>query len=79
MISISKYIEFKVFLISLAFGLLFVYLYQPPTSVIYVYPTPNNINDLNIKDKAGNCFNFNAIEVVCPRDKTKIENIPVQN
>ena len=76
---ISKYIDFKVFIISLAIGLFFVYLYQPPSSVIYVYPTPDNINVVEYKDKANNCFKFDAIEVMCPNNKGDINNIPMQN
>lgn len=79
MINIGKYINFKIFFISLSLGLLLVYLYQPPTTIVYVYPTPDNVNNLVVKDKANNCFNFNAVEVVCPANKKNIENIPVQN
>ena len=76
--NIGKFIDFKIFFISLAVGILFVYLYQPPATIIYVYPTPDNINKLEIKDKADNCFNYEAIEVSCP-DKNSIEHIPLQS
>ena len=42
------------------------------THVIYVYPTPDNQNKILYKDKTDNCFKFNAEEVECPDDKTKI-------
>ena len=38
-----KFLSFKVFFISLAVGLLFAYLSSPEPTVIYVYPTPDNI------------------------------------
>ena len=76
---ISKYIDFKVFLISLAIGLFMVYLYQPPSSIIYVYPTPDNSNVIQYKDKANNCFKFDPIEVMCPNNKDDINTIPMQN
>jgi hypothetical protein len=47
-------------------------------NVIYVYPTPDNQNKILYKDKTDNCFKFNAEEVDCPDDKTKIKNIPIQ-
>ena len=78
MTNIGKFIDFKIFLFSLAFGLLLVYLYQPPMSIIYVYPTPDNANKIKIKDKANNCFNFEAVEVICPTNKNLIKNIPIQ-
>tara|TARA_R110002074_G_scaffold65612_6_gene155852 strand:+ start:470 stop:733 length:264 start_codon:yes stop_codon:yes gene_type:complete len=75
---LQKYIHFKVFIISLAVGLLAVYLYQPDPTIVYVYPTPTNVNNIQLKDNADNCFKFNAIETTCPSDKSKIHNIPVQ-
>jgi hypothetical protein len=75
---LGKYINFPVFLVSLAIGILFVYLFQPELNVIYVYPTPDNQNKILYKDKIENCFKFNAEEVECPDDKTKIKNIPIQ-
>ena len=75
---LGKYINFPVFLLSLAIGILFVYLFQPELNVIYVYPTPDNQNKILYKDKTDNCFKFNAEEVECPDDKTKIKNIPIQ-
>jgi len=75
---LGKYINFPVFLLSLAIGILFVYLFQPELKVIYVYPTPDNQKKILYKDKTDNCFKFNAEEVQCPDDKTKIKNIPIQ-
>ena len=73
-----KYINIRVFLISLAVGLLFVYLSNPDPTIIYVYPTPDNVNKINYKDKAGNCFKFSANEVTCPKNKSDIKTIPLQ-
>ena len=73
-----KYINIRVFLLSLAAGLLFVYLSNPDPTIIYVYPTPDNINKINYKDKAGTCFKFLANEVKCPKNKSDIKMIPLQ-
>jgi len=73
-----KYISIKVFLISLALGLLFVYLSSPTPTIIYVYPTPDNVERIEYKDKASNCFKFKATEVKCPSDSNLIKKIPVQ-
>ena len=73
-----KYISIKVFLISLALGLLFVYLSNPTPTVIYVYPTPDNVDRVQYKDKASNCFKFKSEEVKCPVDRNLIKTIPVQ-
>lgn len=74
-----KFLSFKVFFISLAVGLLFAYLSSPDPTVIYVYPTPDNIGHVEYKDKADNCFQFEAMETKCPADKSKIKTIPIQS
>jgi len=75
---LGKFIDFRAFIISLAFGLFFVYLYQPVPNVIYVYPTPDNVDKIQLKDKADNCFKFEATEVTCPDNIDDIQNIPAQ-
>ena len=73
-----KYISFKVFIVSLAVGLLFAYLSTPSPTIIHVYPTPDNQDQLEYIDRANNCFKFKATEVKCPSDKGSIKNIPIQ-
>ena len=71
-------ISFTTFFISLAIGLFFVYIYGSDVKTIYVYPSPENISEILYKDKADNCFSFEATEVKCPADSAKIKVIPVQ-
>lgn len=75
----SNLISFHIFLISLTFGLFFVYLFNPNPTIIYVYPTPDNIDKLQFKDYANNCYQFKYKEVKCPNDTNQITKIPVQN
>ena len=75
---LSRYIDFRLFFISLAFGILLTYLYQPTPTIIYVYPTPENIDRIQYKDHIGNCYNFTASEVECPTNKADIHVIPIQ-
>lgn len=74
---LSAIISFPVFIISLSIGLLFVYLSTPPPTVIYVYPTPENINKVEYKDKADNCYQFKSTEVSCMNTED-IKTIPIQ-
>lgn len=71
----TKYVSFPVFLISLSIGLLFVYLSPPPMTSIYVYPTPENVDEIEYKDATGGCFRFDAHQVEC--DATAA-SIPIQ-
>jgi hypothetical protein len=74
-----KYINFKVFLVSLAFGLFAVYMTAPDNRKIYVYPTPENVDVLQYKDKSDSCFSFVQKEISCPNDESKISKIPMQS
>jgi hypothetical protein len=71
-------ISVPVFLISLSIGIFFVYIFGSDRKIIYVYPTPENIEKILYRDKADNCFSLEAKEVKCPTDSSKITNIPVQ-
>lgn len=73
-----KFINFPIFLLSLALGLLFVYLSNPDVKKIVVYPTPDNLDSIQYQDKSSNCFKANAEEVSCPTDSSKIFDIPLQ-
>jgi hypothetical protein len=43
-----------------------------------VYPTPENVDTVQYKDAAGNCFEFDQKKVGCPKESGKISQIPVQ-
>lgn len=74
---VLKFISPIAFVISLIVGLAFVYLSQPGPDIIRVYPTPDNVSQLQYKDRAGVCFNYSAIPVECPSNGTAL-TIPVQ-
>jgi hypothetical protein len=74
-----KYINFKIFLFSLAFGLFAVYMTAPDMRQIFVYPTPENIDVVQYKDKTDTCFSFQQSEIKCPADPSKINTIPMQS
>ena len=73
-----KFISIPVFLISLALGLFFVYISNPESKKVYVYPTPDNIDQIQYNDMTDTCYKFTANEVQCPSDLDKIENYIVQ-
>ena len=76
---ISKYIDVPIFIISLIVGVLIMYYTMPDLRKIYVYPTPENVDLLQYKDKAGNCFAYKEHEVPCPKNERLIAKIPVQS
>jgi len=76
---IFNQISLPIFLVSLAIGLFFVYIWGPETKVIYIYPSPENIDKVLFKDKADNCFIFQEEVVDCPKDESQISSIPIQS
>ena len=73
-----KYINLKIFLISFTIGLFFVYALGPEMKKVYIYPSPETANNIIFKDKAGNCFKYDEIEVDCPQNEDDIFSIPMQ-
>lgn len=74
-----KYINLPIFIVSLAIGIFFVYIYQPDKRVIYVYPKPDNIDSIQYKDNAGTCYNIKQTNVKCPANESELFSIPPQN
>ena len=58
-------IDIKVLLISFLVGVLVTLVAGPRKKVIYVQPTPENINDYLFKDKSGLCFSVAAKKGTC--------------
>jgi hypothetical protein len=62
---IFKYIDIKLFLISLSIGLFYIYISEEYRKVIVIYPTPDNIDKYQYKDKSDECFSYELNEVKC--------------
>jgi len=74
-----KFINIPAFILSLAIGIFLVYIFVPDERKIYVYPTPENINKIQYKDKTGTCFSIKQKQMECPSDESLISKIPVQH
>ena len=72
----SKYINVTIFLLAFLIGLIYIYCFDYNRKV-EVYPTPYNIDKVEYKDEAENCFGYKIKEVTCPDDKNKIQNLPM--
>tara|TARA_B100001093_G_C26090040_1_gene702363 strand:- start:226 stop:459 length:234 start_codon:yes stop_codon:yes gene_type:complete len=75
---LSKYINIPLFLVALSIGIFAVYITVPEERKIYVFPTHENVNIVQYKDKAENCFEYKETEVTCPTDEKKITQIKPQ-
>ena len=73
-----KFLHLPAFIISLAFGLFLTYITNPNKRTVFVYPTPDNVDELLYKDHTDKCFSFKATEVECPSNPKEIESYTVQ-
>lgn len=78
MFNLTKFINIPVFLISFAIGVFVVYVSLGDTRKIYVYPTPENVELMQYRDKTNTCFGYTQEEVECPKDASLITKIPSQ-
>ena len=60
--SSTKYINITVFLITFLLGLTYMYCFDYNRKVV-VYPTPHNIDKIEYKDEAGNCYGYKIKDV----------------
>ena len=74
-----KFINIPVFIVSLAIGIFLAYITTPLPGVIYVYPNPENIDNIQYKDESGTCFGFSSYKTECPKDANLVRNYPVQS
>jgi hypothetical protein len=76
--NILKYINPSVFFASLFFGFIAVYFTVPDSRILYVYPTPDNIDAILYRDKTGACFSMKQTEVSCPTNEKDISTVKPQ-
>jgi len=74
---LGEYILPLPFFISLFIGFMMCYILTPPPKIVFKHPTPENVNKLIYKDDSDNCYKYKVDLVKCPKDKSKIKDIPI--
>ena len=77
--NIFKFINAKLFILSLLIGLFAVYIFMPDMRIIRVYPTPENVTILQYKDQTDTCFSLKQTEVSCTDNADAITKVPFQS
>ena len=78
-LNLFKFVNIPVFIISLAFGIFAVYITVPATRKILIYPTTENVDKIQYRDKTHTCFSVQQHEVSCPANANEISKIPAQS
>jgi hypothetical protein len=66
------------FFASLAAGVFYISHTAPEKRTVYVFPTPDNVDELQFTDLSKTCFKYEAQRVGCPKDPNQIANYQVQ-
>tara|TARA_B100000212_G_C27032339_1_gene387911 strand:+ start:303 stop:560 length:258 start_codon:yes stop_codon:yes gene_type:complete len=74
--SLFSAINITVFLAAFLLGLVFIYFFDDKKTIT-VYPTPHNLDTIEFKDKADNCYSYDIVETKCPDEKNLIETLPI--
>jgi hypothetical protein len=75
--NLFKHLNPIAFIISFSIGILIVCIKQPVKKIVYKYPTPFNSDKIIYRDNENGCFKFKVTDVVCPTDKSKIKEQPI--
>lgn len=78
MVQFINLIHLPTFLFTFIIGILFIYIYKPNRKTIHVFPTPDNMDKILIKDNSDTCFAFKAKPIECPLNKSQIKGYTIQ-
>ena len=70
-----SFLNIPVFFFSFLFGIIYMFAIAPTKKEITVYPTDDNTNLFQFKDKVSNCFQLQPSNTKCSKD---VEDIPIQ-
>jgi hypothetical protein len=73
-----KYVNVPVLIITIIVGFFIVNFTSEEMRKIYVYPTPENVDLLQYRDKTGTCFSYKQTSVTCPANSADISKVPAQ-
>lgn len=79
MFNILNYMNPLSFFIAFCIGIFIVYISVPNPTIIYKYPTPDNVGKEIYKDDAGTCYSYSPIEVNCSEHKGNIKKTKIQH
>lgn len=71
-------LQWPIFLIAFAIGMLYIYVSNPTPKVILKFPSPYNAGKVVYKDNADECFVYDAQKVKCPLNENIIRKQPIQ-
>jgi hypothetical protein len=72
-----KHINIIPLVAGIVIGIIGIYFINPTKNVVYKYPTPDNSGNIVYKDKNGVCYKYNAKEVDCDKNESRLKDYPL--
>jgi len=72
-----KHFMIMPFVIGVVLGVAGIYFLKPEATIVYKYPTPDNVGKLSYKDKNGVCYQYSGKEVNCDTNDAKLKTYPL--
>ena len=67
------------FLVGIGLGVLMLLYYNPPPSIVYEYPHPQNMKDRVYRDKNNMCYKYTSKTVDCDSNEATLKPYPIQS
>jgi hypothetical protein len=72
-----KHIRIVPLTLGIIIGIIGIIFVKPSKNVVYKYPTPENSGKLVYKDKNGICYKYNAKQLDCDKNESRIKDFPI--
>lgn len=72
-----KHIRFIPLIIGLVIGFVIIFGIKPTKNIVHKYPTPETADKLVYKDKNGVCYKYNAKQVECDKNESRLKDFPI--
>lgn len=66
--AIFDFIDPFIFMLALAIGVMFTYIFQEEPTIVFKHPSPDNINNTVYTNSEGSCYRYEMSNVDCPSD-----------
>lgn len=73
-----KHFRLLPFLAGAGLGVLMIYFYKVPRTVVNDYPHPQNVNERVYRDTNGVCYKYTAKTVDCDANEGTLRQYPIQ-
>jgi hypothetical protein len=72
-----KHIKIFPLILGLVIGIMGVMFIKPQMNITYKYPTPETSGKVIYKDSNGVCYKYNAKEVNCDKNESRLKDFPL--